>query len=346
MQILTTNPQFVPTEPSANPALSAVAESEKWLDSMRQAVRSTSELRQLLGLPDAAEPTQSAFPLFVTREFVSRMEPGNPHDPLLLQVLPTTSEDQQIAGFVTDPVGDLPASTAPGLLCKYDRRALVITTGICAIHCRYCFRREFDYAAAAGSTERWQTWVDQIQQNPEIDEVILSGGDPLTLTDSKFFRLVDAIESVQHVKRLRIHSRMPVVLPARITAQWIARLKQSRLVPWMVIHCNHPREIDQAVADALARLVDAGIPVLNQAVLLKGVNDDVKVLEALCRQLIDLRVQPYYLHQLDRVQGAAHFEVEQETGRRLIAQLRKRLPGYAVPTYVAEQAGQPSKTPL
>ncbi len=140
------------------------------------------------------------------------MEPGNPHDPLLLQVLPTTAEDQQLR-IITDPVGDLPASAAPGLLCKYDRRALVITTGICAIHCRYCFRREFDYAAAAGSTERWQVWVDQIQQNPDIDEVILSGGDPLTLTDSKFFRLVDAIASVQHVKRLRIHSRMPSYYP-------------------------------------------------------------------------------------------------------------------------------------
>ncbi len=346
MEILTTNPEFVPTAPAANPELSEADAPDRWLDSMRRAIRSVSELRHLLGLPAAIGDRESSFPLFVTREFASRIEPGNPTDPLLLQVLPTAAENLHIPGFVSDPVGDLPASAAPGLLCKYERRALVITTGVCAIHCRYCFRREFDYSAAASSSDGWQTWIDQLQQNPEIDEVILSGGDPLTLTDSKFFRLVHAIESVAHVKRLRIHSRMPIVLPDRITRQWIERLRQSRLVPWMVVHCNHSREIDHSVANAIAQIIDAGIPVLNQAVLLKGVNDNVAVLEELCRRLIDLRVQPYYLHQLDRVQGAAHFAVPQATGRQLVVQLRERLPGYAVPTYVAEQAGKPSKTPL
>ncbi len=346
MQILTTNPEFVPADPAANPELSQAETPDQWLQSMRRAIRSVSELRQLLDLPAAPGESKSTFPLFVTREFASRIEPGNPADPLLLQVLPTAAEDQLVPGFSSDPVGDLPAATAPGLLCKYDRRALVIATGVCAIHCRYCFRREFDYAAAAGGEDGWQTWIDELQRNPDIDEVILSGGDPLTLTDSKFFRLVRAIESVAHVKRLRIHSRMPVVLPTRITSHWISRLKQSRLVPWMVVHCNHSNEIDQSVADALERMIDAGIPVLNQAVLLRGINDDVRVLEDLCRRLINLRVQPYYLHQLDRVQGAAHFEVQQEMGRQLIAQLRERLPGYAVPTYVVEQAGKPSKTPL
>lgn len=346
MQILTTNPRFVPAEPAANPELSSLDDSEQWLDSMKGAIRSARELRQLLGLPVADDPQESAFPLLVTREFASRIEPGNPADPLLLQVLPTVAEGHDTAGFISDPVGDLPASAAPGLLCKYERRALVISTGVCAIHCRYCFRREFDYSAAAGGPELWKVWIEQLQQSPNIDEVILSGGDPLMLTDAKFFRLVQAIETVPHVKRLRIHSRMPIVLPQRITWQWLERLKQSRLVPWIVVHCNHPREIDQTVAQAFTRLIDAGMPVLNQAVLLKGVNDDAAVLEELCRRLIDLRVQPYYLHQLDRVQGAAHFEVPPETGRRLIDHLRQRLPGYAVPSYVTEQPGQPSKTPL
>ncbi len=342
---LAPNPRLIAAATSADASIANAVEPELWLDSMRNAIRSVDELRQLLNLPAELAPLATNFPLFVTREFAARIEPGNPRDPLLLQVLPTVAEQQVRPGFVADPVGDLPATAAPGLLCKYEGRALVITTGVCAIHCRYCFRREFDYSAAGGS-EHWQTWVDQLQQRPEIDEVILSGGDPLTLTDAKFFRLVAAIESIDHIKRLRIHSRLPIVLPARITTAWLERMRDSRLVTWMVVHCNHPREIDSDVASALSRLVDAGIPVLNQAVLLKGVNDQLDVLESLCRRLIDLRVQPYYLHQLDRVQGAAHFEVSEAIGRQLIDQLRQRLPGYAVPSYVSELAGEPSKTPL
>jgi len=327
-----------------------------WPEAMRRAIRSSAELRSMLSLPPPAAEIAAAerdFPTFVPLEYLSRIRLGDPHDPLLLQVLPVADEVRSTAGFVSDPVGDTGARVASQLLQKYHGRALVITTGVCGVHCRYCFRRQFDYSPTAAASQSngdlaensWDQAISHLQADPTIDEVILSGGDPLTLSDARLDRLVSAVEAIEHVKRLRIHSRMPIVIPQRVTAQWVMRLQQSRLATWMVIHCNHAQEIDNAVSEAIARLVDSGIPVLNQAVLLAGVNDDATSLATLCRELVNRRVQPYYLHQLDRVAGAAHFEVPVEKGRSLMTAIRAMLPGYAVPTYVTEIEGAPSKIP-
>lgn len=326
-----------------------------WPESMRRAIRTAAELRQRVGLPPQSAEIAAAerdFPTFVPLEFLNRIRPGDPRDPLLMQVLPVIEETFATTGFVADPVGDTAARVAPQLLQKYFGRALAITTGVCGVHCRYCFRREFDYSTAAtphlGSGSGAQPWVDAVnylRQNDSIDEVILSGGDPLTLSDSRLDRLISELESIPHVRRLRIHSRMPIVIPQRVTGELVQRLKASRLATWMVIHCNHRQEIDAAVDTAIASMVDHGIPVLNQAVLLAGVNDDVDVLASLCRELVNRRVQPYYLHQLDRVAGAAHFEVPVHRGKAIIESLRAELPGYAVPTYVTEVEGAQSKVP-
>jgi EF-P beta-lysylation protein EpmB len=232
------------------------------------------------------------------------------------------------------------------VLHKYRGRALLISTGACGVHCRYCFRREFPYAASGSASQSWGPALDYLREHDEISEVLLSGGDPLTLTDARLEKLFSAMESMDHVRRLRIHSRMPIVIPQRITAGLVDRLAASRLTVWMVVHANHPNELDDAVLSRLGRLIDSGIPVLNQAVLLRGVNDRVDVLAELCLKLVDHRIQPYYLHQLDRVRGAAHFEVPVSEGIRILEALRGMLPGYAVPTYVTEQAGEASKTRL
>jgi EF-P beta-lysylation protein EpmB len=322
-----------------------------WQEAMRRAIRDVGQLRGRLGLPPAdtaAAGAQQDFPTFVPLEFLSRIRPGDARDPLLLQVLPRAEETLPQAGFVADPVGDVSARVSPGLLHKYAGRALLVTTGVCGVHCRYCFRRQYDYsdASRSGEASSAEPALRYLRQHPEIDEVILSGGDPLTLSDARLDRLIESIEAIEHVARLRIHSRMPIVIPQRVTQELIARIKASRLATWMVIHCNHAQEIDAAVDDAIARLVGSGVPVLNQAVLLAGVNDDVEVMARLCRELVNRRVQPYYLHQLDRVAGAAHFEVPSQRGREIIAALRARLPGYAVPRYVAEVEGEACKRPL
>ena len=354
-QILATKGRIVPTGLPQNGQDEKFCNLIDWRQSMKLAIRSASELRRRLGLPEADEATkqvENEFPTFVSLEFLARIEPGNPRDPLLRQVLAIGEEMIEATGFVDDPVGDERSMVAPGLLQKYAKRALVIATGVCGIHCRYCFRREFDYSIAESNpptspnVDAWEPAVNELRERVDIDEVILSGGDPLTLSDPKLGRLISAIESIPHVKRLRIHSRMPIVIPQRVTDELLVRLKSSRLATWMVVHCNHVAEIDAAVEASIARMVDTGIPVLNQAVLLRGVNDSVDALESLCRRLVDLRVQPYYLHQLDRVRGAAHFEVPIAQGKALIEQLRERLPGYAIPRYAMEEAGKKSKTAL
>ena len=336
-----------------------------WQEAMRRAIRRGDQLLRRLGLAGSGDgevggltAAERDFPTFVPLEFLGRMRPGDPDDPLLLQVVPRAIETEPQPGFVGDPVGDTAARISPGLLQKYEGRALVIATGVCGVHCRYCFRRQYDYHdtfsestsangshSSPGGTIDEAAMVRRLRQDRSIDEVILSGGDPLTLGDPRLDRLLAAIESVPHVRRLRVHSRMPIVIPQRVTESLIQRLQVSRLATWMVVHCNHAQEIDAAVTAALARMVDAGIPVLNQAVLLAGVNDSAAALESLCRELVDRRVQPYYLHQLDRISGAAHFEVPVSRGLELIEQLRGRLPGYAVPVYVSEVAGAASKLP-
>jgi EF-P beta-lysylation protein EpmB len=222
----------------------------------------------------------------------------------------------------------------------------MVTTGACAVHCRYCFRRHFPYQLAPRSLAQWEPAIEQIERDSSVREVILSGGDPLTLVDPLLRRLTCRLAEIPHLRRLRVHTRLPIVIPQRVTAELLAWLAGSRLTPVVVVHVNHPAEIDEPVATALARLIDAGVPVMNQTVLLRGVNDDADVMAELCEQLVDLRVLPYYLHQTDRVAGAGHFDVPVELGRQIIAALQSRLPGYAVPRYVQEVAGKMYKVPL
>ena len=317
---------------------------------MKDAVRDPDELCRLLDLPtefaSAAKEASRQFRLFAPRGFVARMRPGDPTDPLLRQVLPLADEMTEVPGFTVDPVRDDLAERQPGLLHKYDGRVLLVTTGTCAVHCRYCFRRHFPYDETPRSLADWQPALDEIASDESIHEVILSGGDPLTLVDATLSELADAIANIPHVRRLRIHTRLPIVIPERVTNALIDILQTCRLTPIIVLHANHANELDSHVATAISRLADAGIVLLNQAVLLAGVNDSVDAQAALCERLVDLRVMPYYLHQLDRVAGAAHFEVPVAEGRRIIRQLRERLPGYAVPRYAAEVPGAGSKTVL
>jgi EF-P beta-lysylation protein EpmB len=317
---------------------------------MKDAVRDADELCRLLDLPvefaSAAKEAARQFRLFAPRGFVARMRVGDPTDPLLRQVLPLADEMLAVPGFTIDPVRDDLAERQPGLLHKYDGRVLLVTTGTCAIHCRYCFRRHFPYDETPRSLADWQPALNEIAADESVHEVILSGGDPLTLVDATLSELVDAIANVRHVRRLRIHTRLPIVIPERVTEELIDVLQTCRLTPIVVLHANHANELDSHVAGAISRLSGAGIVLLNQAVLLAGVNDSVDAQAALCERLVDLRVIPYYLHQLDRVASAAHFEVPVAEGRRIIRELRDRLPGYAVPRYAAEVPGAGSKTVL
>jgi EF-P beta-lysylation protein EpmB len=321
-----------------------------WHWSLAEAVRDPDELVDALDLPDEfREPARRAaeqFPLLVPRSFLARMRPGDPADPLLRQVLPLGAELTSVAGFFGDPVADACARRAPGLLHKYAGRALLIATGACAVHCRYCFRRHYPYGQEPRRIDDWQPALDTIAADSSLHEVILSGGDPLMLTDARLRHLCQALDAVPHLNRLRIHTRLPIVLPDRITPELIDLLRNSRLTPIVVVHANHPHEVAADCAGALRTLVRSGLTVLNQSVLLRGINDSADALAALCERLVDLGVLPYYLHQLDRVTGAAHFEVSEEAGRTLIAELRRRLPGYAVPHYVREIPGEPHKSPL
>lgn len=325
-------------------------DSASWRQALKDAVRDPVELCRLLELPleiaDRARAAEGEFPLVVPRGFVARMRPGDPHDPLLRQVLPLDEELQPVAGFGFDPVAESAAEIAPGVLQKYAGRALMVVTGTCAVHCRYCFRRHFPYETSPARSGQWDEAIDAIRADSAIHEVLLSGGDPLSLVDETITELAEQLAAVPHLRRLRVHTRLPIVIPERVTDELLAWLTGTRLTPIMVVHVNHANEIDDAVAGALAKLVDAGIPVLNQAVLLRGVNDSADALAALCERLVDLRVMPYYLHQLDRVAGAAHFEVPIERGREIMKELHARLPGYAVPKYVQEQPGAPGKVAL
>ncbi|MCA9034074.1 MAG: EF-P beta-lysylation protein EpmB [Planctomycetaceae bacterium] len=322
----------------------------RWQREMAGAVRSRGELLRRLKIhsleSETAVDADNRFPVLVPVSYLKRMKPGHLSDPLLLQVLPTIEESADVLGFVPDAVGDLASRRTPGLIQKYFGRALLITTGACAVHCRYCFRRDYPYAAEPKSLDEWKPALEALSTDATISEVILSGGDPLMLTDQRLNRLCRLIDAIPHIERIRIHTRLPIVLPSRVTPELLGMSDQLRSQLIFVVHANHPAEIVEDCAAALSQLSRKGFPVLNQAVLMKGVNDDPDVLELLCRRLINLGVIPYYLHQLDRVAGAAHFEVEPETGRALIEHLRARLPGYAVPQFVVEIAGRSSKTPL
>ena len=274
------------------------------------------------------------------------MVPGDAKDPLLKQVLADVREHDQVPGFVSDPVGDAESRLAAGMLQKYEGRALLVTTGACAVHCRYCFRREYPYQDEPRRMADWQPSIRHIAADSSITEVILSGGDPLMLADNRLTELCQLLDVIPHVQRIRFHTRLPIVLPSRITAEFVDFITNLNSQVIMVVHANHANEIVGDCVDALKAMVLAGIPVLNQAVLLKGINDTADSLTELCTRLVNVGVMPYYLHQLDRVSGAAHFEVPPEHGIALIAEISRRLPGYAVPKFVQELPGRPSKTPV
>ena len=319
-----------------------------WHQSLANAVRNPIELLRELRLESLAdrfsERAAREFPLMVPRSFFARMTVGNTDDPLLRQILPLDDELQPVAGFVADAVSDSSFRTAPGLLHKYHGRALMIAAGSCAVNCRYCFRRHYPYGDEPRRLDDWEPALEQLRADSSISELLLSGGDPLMLTDARLGQLIERLETIPHLKRLRIHSRLPIVLPDRVTNVLLELLTQIRLTPIVVVHSNNAAEVVTDCEAALRRLVRAGITVLNQAVLLRGVNDSADALADLSESLINAGVMPYYLHQLDRVAGTAHFEVDPAVGRRLIAELRTRLPGYAVPRYVQEIAGEPHKT--
>ena len=322
----------------------------RWQQAWRDAVRDPRELLALLGLQDAAlavsEQAAAQFPLRVPRSFIARMRKGDPHDPLLRQVLPLDAEMRPVAGFALDAVGDGAAKAGPGVIHKYAGRALLVATGSCAVNCRYCFRRHFPYAQETAAAGGWRAAIAAIAADPSIEEVLLSGGDPLSLATSKLAELTDALRHIPHVRRLRIHTRLPIVLPERVDAELCAWLDA---LPWpvaVVVHANHANEFDADVDAAMAALRQTGAMVLNQAVLLKGVNDDVDTLAALAERGFAAGVLPYYLHQLDRVAGAAHFEVDDATALALHAALVARQSGYLVPRLVREVAGDTSKRAL
>jgi EF-P beta-lysylation protein EpmB len=319
-----------------------------WRKQLANAVRDPAELLTLLQLDAAQLPAAMAasksFALRVPRYFVDLMEVGNPHDPLLLQVLPQAAELIEQAGFVSDPLDEQASNQKPGLIHKYHGRVLLIASGGCAINCRYCFRRAFPYNENNPGRADWTKTLEYIREDQTIEEVILSGGDPLTLTDSALSELLEQIAAMPHIRRLRIHSRLPVVLPDRLTQTLIELISQPRFQTVMVIHANHPREITPQLGAALAPLQQRGVTVLNQSVLLKEINDNAAVLADLSRRLFAIGVLPYYLHLLDKVSGSAHFDLPEAPALALYRDLAATLPGYLLPRLAREEAGKVAKT--
>lgn len=319
-----------------------------WQQELANAISDPAELLRRLGLDQQLAALDDGllqnFPLRVTQSYLHKMQFGNAADPLLRQVFPLSDEGLPAEGFSLDPVGDHKAVSAPGILQKYQGRALLLTTGACAIHCRYCFRRHFPYSDSNPLASQWSQTLTALSADTSVTEVIFSGGDPLVLSDKKLAAMVDDLQQIPHLKRLRIHTRLPLVLPKRITGHLLTSLAETRLRVVMVIHANHANEIDSETAIKLGQLRAAGCELLNQAVLLQGVNDNADALIALSERLSDVQVLPYYLHLLDKVQGAQHFDVSQARGEQLIAAMRAALPGYLVPRLVREIAGETSKT--
>lgn len=334
---------------TASPLTRQPAEN-RWQNEMAGAITTAEELLDALGLdPGLLEPARAAagnFRLRVPRSYVSRMRHGDPNDPLLRQVLPVGEELRSRPDYTPDPLGERGAVRAPGLLQKYRGRALLITTSACAVHCRYCFRREFPYADQKSETTRFAAALAQIERDLSIEEVILSGGDPLSLSDARLASLTNALARFEHVRRVRVHTRQPIVLPSRVDAGLIAWAESVHKPLVFVLHANHANEIDADVRFACTKLRSAGVTLFNQTVLLAGVNDNVDTLAHLSRTLFEAGVLPYYLHALDRVSGAAHFETSDERAQALAGELAARLPGYLVPRLVREMEGAPAKLPL
>jgi EF-P beta-lysylation protein EpmB len=334
---------------TASPHARLSSPTPGWRELWRDAITDPGELLQAVGLGDRADllpPDDAGFALRVPRGFVARMRRNDPLDPLLLQVLPQQVEHDRVEGFTLDAVGDMVSKAGHGVLHKYDGRALLIASGSCAINCRYCFRRHFPYGEEIAAASQWHEALAHVKADPSIRELILSGGDPLALATHKLEELTRGLADLPHVIRLRIHTRLPVVLPERIDDAFISWLAGLPLQKVVVLHANHANELDASVDDACARLRAAGATVLNQSVLLRGINDDADTLADLSERLFAAGVLPYYLHQLDRVQGAAHFEVNDNRALALMEALRARLPGYLVPRLVREVGGDASKRPL
>ncbi|HNE25547.1 MAG TPA: EF-P beta-lysylation protein EpmB [Pseudomonadales bacterium] len=324
------------------------AACQDWQSLLRNAISDPNILCQRLALQTAESSAIALacqnFPLRVPEPYLERIEIGNPRDPLLLQILPQTAELLEQPGFVSDPLDESAHNPVPGLVHKYGSRVLLISTSLCAVHCRYCFRREFPYQDNRNSRLDWQQALHYIRQHSELNEVILSGGDPLTLPDKQLAWLIEQVVAVPHIVRLRIHTRLPVVIPQRITRDLLHTLTHSRLQTVVVLHCNHPNEIDAAVSQAISGLRSAGITVLNQSVLLASINDCSATLAALSERLFAAGCLPYYLHALDKVRGAHHFAVDDQTAVQLHRELQALLPGFLVPRLVRENAGESSKT--
>jgi EF-P beta-lysylation protein EpmB len=333
--------------PTATLARNTPPAQSGWQRELADAIRDPAELCRVLGLDAAVAekglPATGSFPLLVPRVFAARMRPGDSRDPLLLQVLPQAAETEDVAGWSADPLREGDALAAPGLVKKYDGRALLLLTGGCAVNCRYCFRREFPYAASGATRRGVAEGLEAIAADNSLTEVILSGGDPLLTDDAFLGDVIKRLDGIPHLQRIRIHTRLPVVLPSRVTPGLVEVLTASRLARVVVLHANHPKELDASVAVAVRSLAASPAIILNQAVLLAGINDSAAVLAALSERLVELGVVPYYLHLLDRVRGANHFDVPQGRAEELHRQLRDTLPGYAVPRLVREVPGEPSK---
>ena len=323
-----------------------------WQRDLSRAITDPAQLLTELDLdPALAAPARAAsttFALRVTRSYLARMRRGDANDPLLRQVLPRAEELIESPGYGADPLEEHAATRAPSLLQKYAGRALLITTQACAIHCRYCFRREFPYSAQSEPDDgagRWGAALEAIANDTSLEEVILSGGDPLSLSDGRLAHLTNALGDMRHVQRIRVHTRQPIVLPSRVDAGLLNWVRGIRRPTVFVLHTNHANEIDDDVRAACAKLRAAGVTLLNQSVLLKGVNDDVDTLAQLSRALMDAGVVPYYLHLPDRVRGTAHFDVAEAEAQLLVERLAARLSGYLVPRLVREVPGAAYKVP-
>ncbi len=322
---------------------------QNWLKQLANGISDPQKLLEQLEIDP--EPWQNGFDarkLFAQRvpqSFVERMQKGNPFDPLLRQVLPLSAEFEVHPGYSNDPLQEQ-NNDIPGLLHKYRNRALMIVKGGCAINCRYCFRRHFPYQENKGNKTTWQQSIDYLAQHDELNEVILSGGDPLMAKDDELRWLIDHIADIPHIKRLRIHSRLPVVIPARVTDELVSLLAGTRLQVILVTHINHAQEINQELSDALCKLKRVGVTILNQGVMLKGVNDSIDAQVQLSEALFDSGVLPYYIHVLDKVQGAAHFYISDQQAKAIMAGVIERVSGYLVPKLTREIGGRSSKTPL
>lgn len=317
-----------------------------WQKVLAQGFSSAKELLHFLSLSPELSSIQAEkhFKTRVPRGFAARMQAGNPRDPLLLQVLASEEELLLTDAYVSDPLQEAGEQPVPGLLHKYQGRVLLILTGVCAINCRFCFRRHFPYQDNNPGREGWQLAMDYIRADETIHEVILSGGDPLLAADDVLTTLIQQLEIIPHVETLRFHTRIPIVLPERITEEFLTILAASRLQKVMVVHCNHPQELDESVAQACFLLRQAGCHLLNQSVLLKGINDDALVLAQLCKRLFTCGVMPYYLHLLDKVDGTAHFDLPHDKALAIYQQLQQQLPGYLLPRLAREEPGKASKT--